>query len=92
MFNIVYLDTTLLKDRFSNKDLKLMGPIKTFKSVFNTTLTELINRNIHQINALEVIYFEELKILPAYADFDSMLQEEYTLLVYYQIFQDIRKL
>ena len=45
---------------------------------FLIPLTEPTNKNIHQINALEVIYFEELK-LPVDADFDPMLQEEYTL-------------
>lgn len=80
MFNIDYIDTFVLKERFSNdENYKIIGPIKTFKSVFNTTLTELINKNIEQNTEIEVIYFEELKILPSDMDFDSMLQEEYLL-------------
>ena len=39
MFNLVYLDTTLLKDRLSDDNkFKIIGPIKTFKSVFCAAL------------------------------------------------------
>ena len=81
MFNIDYIDTQVLKERLSDDNkFKIIGPIKTFKSVFNTTLTELINKNSkrNNNNEIEVIYFEELRILPVDAEFDSMLQEEYT--------------
>ena len=80
MFNIVYIDTLVLKERlYKNNDFKLIGPLKTFKSVFNTTLTEIINKNIQNNKTLEVFYFEQLKIIQNDMDFDSMLQEEYAV-------------
>jgi phosphoribosylformylglycinamidine synthase len=78
MFNILPLKKDYLKNNvIENKDNKIIGPIKSFKSVFNTTTTSLINKNSQINQYANITYFEKFTIIGKDLDYDSMLQEEY---------------
>ena len=64
---------------------RFIGPIRTFNSVFNSLMVDMLNLSLNSINSeltkkISIIRFEKLKIvLKNNIKYDEMLKEVYTL-------------
>ena len=80
MFKVVRVDKARVEQDLNNKSEKIViGPIKSFKSVFDTTTTDILNRNKVLRYISRIIKFEKLLFVDASIEYDNMLQEQYSI-------------